>query len=118
MRFLLQELRVIPTLKRLFLISALIFFHDTGFSQVQDTLTINYFSRAPFAYTDNGQPKGIEVDIMNEYILWLKAKKKLNITFKYVAFSDFESFYNATKKGGKNCIGLGAVTVSPDKAKE
>jgi hypothetical protein len=87
-------------------------------AQGGDTLFINYFSHTPFAYTEGGNVKGIESDIINEYILWLATKKKITTTFKYNEFTDFTAFYNQVKKAPKNTIGLGAVTISPDKAKE
>lgn len=48
-----------------------------GFSQSVDTLYINYFDNAPFASIDSGKTKGLEIDIVNEYLLWLKTTKKL-----------------------------------------
>jgi hypothetical protein len=87
-------------------------------AQAPDTLVLNYCLQAPFAISENGRPQGIEVDIMNEYILWLKAKKKLNITFRYNEFSDPVAFFIATKHGSKHTIGLGSVKISPDKQKE
>jgi putative glutamine transport system substrate-binding protein len=79
---------------------------------------LNYYSRSPFAYNDNGIAKGIEVDIMNEFILWLKARKKMDIGFRYKQFDDFTAFYNATRNGPKNTIGLGSSTISQDKSRE
>jgi ABC-type amino acid transport substrate-binding protein len=87
-------------------------------AQAPDTLVLNYHVHSPFASTENGRAQGIEVDIMNEYILFLKAKKKLNITFRYREFSDFNAFFQATKKGGPQTIGLGAMTVNADRARE
>jgi hypothetical protein len=84
----------------------------------KDTLLLNYYSRSPFAYTENGSAKGIEVDIMNEFILWLKAKKKIDIAFRYTEFSDYTAFYNSVKSGSKNTIGLGSATIAQDKLKE
>lgn len=89
-----------------------------GISQSVDTLYINYFNQSPFAYTEGGQVKGIEIDIVNEYILWLKAKKKINFVFKQVPFNDFEAFYNATKRTDKNSFGLGSVTINAERARE
>jgi ABC-type amino acid transport substrate-binding protein len=50
--------------------------------------------------------------------MWLKITKKMNITVKYNSFNDFDLFYSITKKAPKNTIGLGAITVSPERAKE
>jgi ABC-type amino acid transport substrate-binding protein len=87
-------------------------------SQTVDTLQINYFTQSPFAYSENGIVKGIEIDIINEYVFWLKAKKKMNLLLKQVPYNNFSSFFEACKKPGKNTIGLGSVTISADKAKE
>lgn len=84
----------------------------------KDTLLLNYYSRSPFAFNENNVAKGIEVDIMNEFILWLKAKKKLDIAFRYNEFTDQVAFYNAVKGGTKNTIGLGSAIISPEKLKE
>jgi ABC-type amino acid transport substrate-binding protein len=89
-----------------------------GFSQSGDTLYINYFDNAPFASVDSGKTKGLEVDIMNEYLLWLKTTKKITLTPKYVGFKDFEKFYTSTKIGTKNTIGLGSVAINPERLKE
>src|SRR5687767_3081807 len=100
---------------RSFLLTVLLFPGMVLTGQTPDTLMLNYHNHPPFAFTENGLALGIEVEIMNQYILWLKTKKKLNIAFRYNEFSDFGDFYAATKKSTKNTIGLGAVTVSNDK---
>ncbi|MCW3075888.1 MAG: transporter substrate-binding protein [Bacteroidetes bacterium] len=67
---------------------------------------------------ENEKPTGIEMDIVHEYTAWLKATKKMDVILKYNSFTDFDLFYNATKKGAKNTIGLGAITVTTERAKE
>ncbi len=89
-----------------------------GFSQTTDSLYINYLVDAPFACVENSKPNGIEIEIMNDYVLWLKTTKKMNIAISYHSFTDFETFYSTTKKANKNTIGLGAVTITPEKIKE
>jgi ABC-type amino acid transport substrate-binding protein len=101
------------TLIFLFLLASLL-----GFSQAGDTLYINYNVMAPFSNVVDNKPVGIEIDIINEYAMWLKVNKKMNITVKYNSFSDFDLFYSITKKASKNTMGLGAITVAPEKAKE
>lgn len=89
-----------------------------SFSQSVDTLKINYFIDAPFACTENNKPFGIEIEIINEYVLWLKTKKNMNVVMQYNSFSEYDKFYTTTKAATKNTMGMGAVTISPDKAKE
>jgi ABC-type amino acid transport substrate-binding protein len=95
-----------------------VFYGFICFSQKSDTLYINYYNQTPFAFVENGVPRGIEIDIVNEYVLWLKAKKKINIVLKHVGFQDFDSFYAATKKTDKNSFGLGSVTINTERANE
>lgn len=71
----------------------------------------------PFAYVTDGEVKGIEVDIVNEYVSWLKNKKKIEVALKQVGYADFNSFYIATKKS-QNSLGLGSVTISQERAME
>jgi ABC-type amino acid transport substrate-binding protein len=105
-------------LKKFSLILLLFSLYLQGFSQVADTLYVNYNVQAPFAQQTDNKPSGIEIDIINEYILWLKTTKKMDVVVKYNSFSDFDFFYTATKKASKNTIGLGAVTITPERAKE
>jgi len=89
-----------------------------GFSQSVDTLYINYFDNAPFASIDSGKTKGLEIDIVNEYLLWLKTTKKITLTPKFTGYKDFEKFYGSTKTGNKNTIGLGSVAINTERLKE
>lgn len=87
-------------------------------AQVGDTLQINYYSQNPFAFSENGQVTGIEIDLINEYVLWLKMKKQMNVKIKHTEFKNFDEFYAATKNGGKNSFGLGSVTINSERASE
>lgn len=89
------------------------------FAQKTDTLYINYFLHSPFSFNENSSERGIEIEIANEYAFWLKTKKHMNMVVKYNGFSDWGSFYTATKStANKNTIGLGSVTISSDRSKE
>jgi ABC-type amino acid transport substrate-binding protein len=87
-------------------------------AQPPDSLVINYYTRVPFAYQEEGRLKGIDVDIMNEYVLWLVTKKKIAVKLRYSEHQDFQSFLAAVKKGGQTGIGLGSVPVSAEYQKE
>src|SRR5687767_9491921 len=87
-------------------------------AQAPDTLFINYYTQNPFAFVENGSLKGIEIEIVNEYVLWLKAKKKINMVLKHVPYTNFNDFFSATKTLNKNSLGLGSVTINTEKAKE
>ena len=87
-------------------------------SQTEDTLYIHFLENSPFANTDNGTIKGIEIDLINDYMLWQKTTKKITFVPKYVAFTDADLLYTSVKNSTRNTIGLGAITITPEKTKE
>ena len=105
-------------MRRLFFILILCGCTRFCFSQNADTLFVNYFSQAPFALSDNGDNKGIELDIINEYVLWLKKTKKMDQPVKFNKYSDFSNFFSKTKTASKNTIGMGSVTINSERLKE
>lgn len=87
-------------------------------AQIIDSIKINYYENYPYAYTENGKLKGIEVDIIEEYTSWLKSKKNINLITTYSAFEEFSGFYSAVKTGSDKIIGLGSVTANTEREKE
>lgn len=88
------------------------------FSQNGDTLYINYLSQSPFAFNEKEELKGIEIEVINEYVFWLKSKKKMNINLKHRSFNSFNDLMEATKKGRNNSLGLASAQVTPERIKE
>ena len=84
----------------------------------QDSLIIHYQNRTPYAYAENATVRGIEVDIMNEYMLWLATKKKKSVGFRYVKHNDQASVIAAMKSGNPNHFGLISVTPSAELSRE
>lgn len=87
-------------------------------SQVIDTLRICYYRQNPYSYNDNGVMKGIEVEIIQEYIKWLASTKKIAQPVKYTEYTSFEDFYFSFKRLSGNRIGLGSVTINAERGKE
>lgn len=88
-----------------------------GLGQSIDTLNLNYFNNMPYAFEEGGIQKGIEIDILKEYVLWLNDKKKKSVIIKYNSKDNFEAFFGSVKNAQKNTIGLGSVTIGEEKAK-
>ncbi|MBL7917673.1 MAG: hypothetical protein JNM96_04700, partial [Bacteroidia bacterium] len=84
----------------------------------QTTININYLSRTPFSIKDSISPSGIEIDLINEYLFWLKSVKKKDISVKYNTYSDVSLFKTDTKNKSNNAIGLGACITGSDKTGE
>jgi ABC-type amino acid transport substrate-binding protein len=105
-------------LAKLFLITTLFCFSSFCRAQNSDTLYVNYYSQAPFALNDNGDSKGVEIEIISEYVAWLKAVKKMEPPVKFAKFTDWDQFFSKTKSSPKNTIGLGSVTINAERLKE
>ena len=91
----------------------------TKFVSAQDTLKINYQENYPMCYkTPSGELKGIEVEILGEYIKWMKEKKGISFVVSYRNDSNFDSLYSYVKKSSTNVIGLGMATITDDRKKE
>ena len=103
-------------LKHLFVYSFALFVLESK-SQTADTLNINYFVNNPYAFEEAGNTKGIEVEIVQEYVNWLNNKKKKTVIASFKASSNFDDFFSSTTKSSKNTIGLGSVTIGKEKAK-
>src|SRR6218665_3332035 len=86
-----------------------------GLSAQVDSLRIHYYENYPFAYKEGGKLKGIEIDIMEEYVAWLKQKKNISVHVSYVPFEEFSGFYSSVKGGSSNLVGLASVTQTTKK---
>lgn len=100
-----------------FCIILLMFFTGVR-SQALDSLTVHYYDNFPYAYTEGGELKGIEIDILKEYVNWLKQKKNITVTVSYKPFKEFSTFYSSVKDGKSKVIGLGSVTSNAEREKE
>ena len=83
-----------------------------------DSLIIHYYENFPYAYIESGKLKGIEVDIIEEYVTWLKSKKNISLIVTYKPYTEFSSFYNSVKDGNSKVIGLGSVTTNAEREKD
>lgn len=114
------------TLKKVILCTFIIFASAiSGFAQLApgDTykdavknkkakLTVAYLQEDSFAYPDeNGTPQGVEIDIFNQFIIWLRNSKKIMVTTEYIAEPSFQKFYTDVQNAGKGVVGLGTVTI-------
>jgi len=82
-----------------------------GAQNKADTLHIYYLENYPYSYTRNDSIKGIEIEIMREFMLWAKYDG-YNFLPVYKKFDEFEMFYNAVKNANTKVIGLGSVTIN------
>ena len=82
-------------------------------------MNVYYFDNEPYAFkNDKGVLEGIEVDIMKSFVNWLKVEKGIELTLNFMAFNEFNTFYNEMRAALVNTIGLGSVTITDTRAKE
>jgi len=93
-------------------------FVASALSSQVDSLQINYYENYPYAYKEGTTLRGIELDIITEYVNWLKQKKNIIVEVSYKPYSEFGAFYNSIKSGGSKVVGLGSVTDNLERAKE
>jgi ABC-type amino acid transport substrate-binding protein len=76
-----------------------------------DTLHVYYLENYPYSYTRNDSIKGIEIEIIKEFISWAKYDG-YNFLPVYKKFDEFDVFYESVKNAGPKVIGLGSVTIT------
>ena len=107
----------IQTMKKLILNLVLLVSFITARSQGGDSIVVHYYENFPYAYMESGKLKGIEIDIMDAYVNWLKQRGG-SMVVTYKPYQEFSTFYNSVKDGGSKVIGLGSVTSNKEREKE
>lgn len=65
------------------LIYIIFFYFLICLSFSQNSFKIFYYINSPLTNADTAKPAGIDFDILNEYLLWLKTSKQQNFTLSY-----------------------------------
>lgn len=112
-------------MRTLALLTLMIALNPFSVSAQSDSINICYYQNYPYAYSEKIDPvsgksqvKGIEVEILEEYVTWLKQKKNITVKLQYWVFTDFSAFYSAVKNGRPSVVGLGSVTWQSQREKE
>lgn len=76
------------------------------------TLEVMYYENKPFVYKEKGELKGIEVDILNYFVNWVKESKNIKIDLVYKEPLSFNMLLKQVENSKSNTIGLGSVTIN------
>jgi hypothetical protein len=68
--------------------------------------------------SDSSGAKGLEIDILNEYALWLKTTKKQTFTINYMPVKDYNEVVTEIIKLNQNAIGAGGCISGFEKQPE
>lgn len=82
-------------------------------------LNVQYFENFPYSYSDPlGNLTGIEVDIIREFLNWLKESKGISVNVNFIKNTDFREFYESVKSGNEGIMGIGSVTITQERLKD
>ncbi|WP_331962844.1 substrate-binding periplasmic protein [Ohtaekwangia sp.] len=84
------------------------------------SVSLAYVQTPSFVYVDDaGKLTGICVDIMSDFVTWLKETKKVELTTKFVGDgSNFHGMYDNVKASKGGVFGLGNITITDERKKE
>jgi putative glutamine transport system substrate-binding protein len=84
------------------------------------TVTFTYVETPGFVYKDqSGKLTGVCVDIMNDFLQYVKQNHGINLNARFVGNgSSFSAMYNGVKNGKNGVFGLGNITVTEARKKE
>ncbi|MCS6969342.1 MAG: transporter substrate-binding domain-containing protein [Cytophagales bacterium] len=84
------------------------------------TIVVHYFQSPMFSYSSNmkERPRGICVDLMENFAQYVKEKKGVELQIEYRGFDGFSKFYEATKNSPNGTFGIGSITITDARKKE
>jgi putative glutamine transport system substrate-binding protein len=84
------------------------------------TISLAYVETPSFVYQDkSGKLTGICVDVMHDFVAWLKTKRKIELETNFVGNgTNFRDMYNKVKASKGGVFGLGNVTITEERKKE
>jgi ABC-type amino acid transport substrate-binding protein len=82
-------------------------------------VTLMYYEEKGFAYeNEQGELTGVEIDIFQQFVYYLKNAKDIMVDVNYVGTRDFTKLYNTVKNGDPGIFGIGNVTITPERRQE
>ncbi|WP_170265020.1 substrate-binding periplasmic protein [Salibacter halophilus] len=104
-----------------FIIAAFSGFTQTSWSDVQEngegTLKVFIQEEYPFAYFENGELVGIEVDILKSFEKWVENREGVELNVEFVRYNQFIKLYEDVK-ASKNVVGAAFTTINKQRAQE
>lgn len=84
------------------------------------TISLAYVQTPSFVYVDGtGKLTGICVDVMNDFVAWVKENKKVSVEAKFVGDgSSFRGMYDKVKISKGGVFGMGNITITEERKKE
>ncbi|MDX1627805.1 MAG: ABC transporter substrate-binding protein, partial [Fulvivirga sp.] len=88
-------------------------------SKGSGTISLAYVESPGLVYKSGGKLTGVCVDIMNDFIEYIKKTKGVNLSSKFVGDgSSFSGMYNKVKNSRGGVFGLGNITITEARKSE
>lgn len=85
----------------------------------QGEITVVYYPEDAFAFKDGrGNYTGVELDILQQFITWIRNAKGVQLTVNWVEEPDFQKLYNSVKSASSGVFGAGNITITEERRKE
>ena len=79
---------------------------------------IHYFDVTYFSEEKNGLPAGINIDIVQDFVAYVKDKRKIALTTKYYGSPEFKKLYDNVKGAEGLVMGMGAIASTEERKRE
>ena len=86
-------------------------------AQGKGTLTIIYYEQPGLIFETNGKVKGVCVDVLDDFVEYVKTNYSKNITLNYAAKEPVFSTFLKTVQGSQDILGVTNVTITEDRKK-
>jgi ABC-type amino acid transport substrate-binding protein len=89
-------------------------------AQGKGAITLAYVETPGFVYKDaTDKTTGICIDIMNDFVSYVKSEKKVTLDVKMVGDgTNFKGMYEKVKNSSQGVFGLGNITITEERKKE
>jgi ABC-type amino acid transport substrate-binding protein len=88
-------------------------------SSKKASITVVYYPEQAFAFRDSrGNYTGVELDILQQFFVWLRNAKGIEVNINYVEQADFDKLLSSVKNGNGGVFGAGNITITEDRSKE
>lgn len=81
------------------------------------TLEVYIQEEFPFAYYENDQLVGIEVDLLNRFVEWAKIRHDVEIDLNFHVEKEFFKIFDAVKQN-QNALGSASITITDQRSQE
>lgn len=79
-------------------------------------IKVAFYEEAAFAfYDDQGNPSGVSIDILKQFINYIQNTHNIELDISYISYDSWSQFYNDITESSGGVFGLGNVTITEER---